>query len=74
MYDLRGMKGYAALKYEPIKNEWIMCKWWLYPLLTLHDKAIYLRSCLYRQLNFWGIMKTSEGCRMQLKDIWARGD
>lgn len=66
------LKGYTYCEMDIFKMKKVYCRWWIYPIFALgmflHKKKLHL----YHFLNDIGIMKTPEGCIMQLSDIWRR--
>lgn len=64
--------GYAVYGYRLESCHYEVCRWWLYPLFRTGWLCIEAKFQLYVWLNKKGIMHTSTGKAMELKDIFHK--
>ena len=66
--------GYVPYSYSFTSLEYLLCKWYAYPIFRTIEKLKMYRAYLYAYLNSKGIMNTPEGCIMQLSDLWRKSN
>ncbi|MDT9723778.1 hypothetical protein DUZ99_02055 [Xylanibacillus composti] len=66
------LKGRVIWEVDLPRDEVRLCRWWAYPFMRIYCAARNARIGLYHWLNHVGVMKTPEGNRMILSDIWRR--
>lgn len=64
--------GYAVYAYDFCSLEYHLCRWYLYPIFSLMERAKCKKVTFYHWLNEIGVMDTPEGCVMRLSDIWRK--
>lgn len=64
--------GMTIYSVDVARYEYLVCKWYMYPIFKTLKRLEFKRCEFYWFLNRHNIMKTKDGCIMQLSDIWRR--